>query len=651
MTSKQWFGASFLVIAGSVVFMMLFAFTGKLMYEFSFQEEELAEETTIAGVQVGEMRPEEAEAALQERIETFEENVRYELTWFDEQIPLPREAVSFHTGASVGRAAEDGSQETAAVSVDEEALREAVASFSFNSSMEEAVRLDELAAQIEEEAGALAQTDYSWMLHPHLHAHAQPAEDVLTAADRSMISEEMAQLLQQQPAITIPGNSDVSVMESLGLHDYPDMDEASLAALGSAVFEAVAPTNFTIEERHIRHTLLDHVPAGFDAHLSPGRKDFAFGNPNDYDYELQLEVTGGTLQVELYGYAYPHAINVDVMENGGLTAATRIRYTAPDEDAAGFDAGQGSDWGMDDDTGFDSSFEDETSFDDDGSSASGGSEGMLVETIRTIFRGDSTEDEDTIVLAEDYYAPVHALESRSISVREPEEEEEEDLEPDDEWDFPWEHTPENGFDSGDNRFNGGDDSFDGGNGFDGGEGSFNGDGGFDEGDDFFDGDGDFDGGDDFFDRDGDFDGGDDFFDGDGGFDGGDDFFDGGSGFDGGDDFFDGGNGNGFSDGNDFDSGSSGLTPEQQRAEQQFRSGSGFDSWLDQGGGEAFDTWAESGTPGDYNNWLREHGGDPQMGIDYTGDEIEFGRPGTFPDSGDGSTFPGFERPPVKGDGR
>ncbi|NJP36753.1 VanW family protein [Alkalicoccus luteus] len=640
MTSKQWFGASFLVIAGSVVFMMLFAFTGKLMYEFSFQDEELAEETSVAGVDVGGMRPEEAEEVLLERIETFEENVRYELTWFDEQIPLPREAVSIHTGASVGRAAEDGSQETAAVSVDEEALREAVSSFSFNSSMEDAVRMDELAARIEEDAGSLQQTDYSWMLHPYLHAHAQPTETVLTGADRSSVSDEMAQLLQQHETIEIPGGSDVSVMEALGLHDYPDMDEESLAALGSAVFEAVAPTNFSIEERHIRHTLLDSVPPGFDAHLSPGRKDFAFGNPNDYDYELQLNVTGGSLQVELYGYAYPHAINVDVMENGNIAAETRIRYTAPD-DEAGFNASQNNssdDWGMQDDDNSDSdSAFDGTGFDDDGmtneSSPSGGSDGMLVETVRTIFRGDSSEDEETMVLAEDYYAPVHALESRSISVREPEEEEEETFpDPDEEWDFPWEHTPENGFDAGDDSFNGGN-GFDGGDDFfddGGGDGSFDGNDGFDEGNGFFEGDGGFDDGDGSFDE-------------NDGFDEGDDSFDGGSGF--GDDGFSGESGNGF--GGD----GSGLTPEQRRAEQQFRSGSGFDSWLDQGGGDAFDAWAESGTPGDYNNWLREHGGDPQMGIDYSDNEIEFGRPGTFPESGDGSTFPGFERPPVKGEER
>ncbi|CAM3822694.1 VanW family protein [Alkalicoccus chagannorensis] len=415
MTRIQWFAASFLVLAGSVTFMLVFAYTAQLTYEVSFQGERFAEDSEIAGIDVSDMTRDEAVDAVRENVEGWQEETHLHLTWFDEEIPVPRESIQFLIEPTVDRRLDDpdASDEGVITAVDQGAVRQSAESFSFREDMRTAVDIDDLTDDIERETASLPDDDLQWMMHGYLNASAQPEEVVIAEASRSnVVTPELQEALDGVTSETIEGGTSFSVMEQLSTPSEDWVDEEPLAALGSAVFEVVASSNFNIEERHHRYALLDSVPMGFDAHLEEDIRDFQFTNPNDYDYELEFNLTGTNLEVTLVGYEFPYDIAVDVFETDNIGTRTKITYSQTQET------------------------EDSTTELDNGEN------GLRVETIRTLSYQDAELDDEPIgqqVLAEDYYAPVHALERRSIDQRQEEEEDE------DEDDFPWFDEDFNGF--------------------------------------------------------------------------------------------------------------------------------------------------------------------------------------------------------------
>ncbi|PRO64904.1 VanW family protein [Alkalicoccus urumqiensis] len=413
MSMKQWFAAAFLILAGSVTFILVFAYTGLLMYQIGFEEDQFAEDTTVAGVDVSGMHRTEAVETVREALEDWQEETRMSLTWYDEEIPLDREDVLFLVEPTIDRLLQEETPRSSGliVTADGQALEDAVDSFSFRDDMTEAVDVESLQLTVQEEAGDLPPGDVNWMLHPHLTAEAEPEEQILMEAVRpGVVTPELEAVIAGSDMIPVPGKSDVSVLSHLNLPEDADVEEEALAAVGSAVFEASSFSNFTVEERHQRYALLDSVPLGFDAHLEPERRDFQFYNPNDYSYEIQLTTNGTDLTVALYGYEFPYDIDVQVEETDSVGTDTRIVYSkARNEGSA--------------------SIEDR------------GEDGFRTRTSRTLAYSQREPDAEPIgeeILAEDYYAPIHAVEERSIYVREPDEEEEEEdpLEEDDR--VPWE---------------------------------------------------------------------------------------------------------------------------------------------------------------------------------------------------------------------
>ncbi|SDN58789.1 VanW family protein [Alkalicoccus daliensis] len=424
MTTRQWFAASFLVIAGSVTFILIFAYTGLLMYQVAFQEPRFPEETSVAGVDISNMDREEAIDAVNISMEERETDSYYAVTWFDMEVPVPPEAVNFSVESTIDEVMESGRTETdLAVTVNHGRLEEALSEFFYNNNAEGAVRTEELAAALEEEAGTLPEDGISLMLHPYLIETERPQEVYIHGASRSgIVTPGVEEILGSLSSVTIESKSNFSLLEELDLSAGDLVEEEVLAAISSAVFETVASTNFAIEERHQRHALLDIVPAGFDAHIAVDAKDFQFYNPNDYNYELEVSTNGSDLEVSLYGYEFPYNIEVAVEETDRLGTERRIIYTKEGETAS-------SDM---------SSFSNtETEEEISGDTVEAGEEGFRVETVRTISYAGDLEESAVQLLAEDYYAPFHVLEERDINVREPEEEEPAD-------EFPWQEDQWNG---------------------------------------------------------------------------------------------------------------------------------------------------------------------------------------------------------------
>ncbi|WP_338484769.1 VanW family protein [Alkalicoccus halolimnae] len=410
MTKLKWFGASFIVIAGSIAFMLVFAFTGQLMYQISFQQERMQEDTFIAGVDVSELNRYEAMSALSEEVETWEEDFRYYLTWYDEEQEVPQEAISVQIEPAVEQMLENPElrEGTVPISVDQTLLQETLEEFSFREDMRDAVNVMELASDIETELGGLPEGEQSMQLHGYLESFAEPEQGLLSEASRTGgMSAQLRDVLPADGRIVIEGGTSFSLLEMLG---GGLLEEETMAALSSAVFETVAATNFDIQERHQRHELPDIVPAGYDANVEANERDFRFFNPNDYTYELEIVTNGGDLQVSLYGHEFPYDIDVRVEETARTSPETRIRYSTQ-------------------------TAENSTQ------TVENGRDGFRMETVRVVSYDDAFEPLDEEVLAEDYYAPLHSVEERNIASRVPEKEEPFE-------DFPWDENEQN--DSGSN---------------------------------------------------------------------------------------------------------------------------------------------------------------------------------------------------------
>lgn len=71
--------------------------------------------------------------------------------------------------------------------------------------------------------------------------------------------------------------------------------------ISSTLYNAVFLANLNITERHNHQFLTSYVPAGRDATVSYGYKDFKFINNRTYPIKIELKVTNGIVYCNIYG--------------------------------------------------------------------------------------------------------------------------------------------------------------------------------------------------------------------------------------------------------------------------------------------------------------------------------------------------------------
>ncbi|RXT14689.1 VanW family protein [Ammoniphilus sp. CFH 90114] len=192
---------------------------------------------------------------------------------------------------------------------------------------------------------------------------------------------EDSQLIQWIPKltqITIPAESTVSLLTILQEHHIDPLPSVALDTIASAIYQAILPTNFEVLERNISRELPPYIKLGYEAKVIPGKYDLVFHNPNPSDYKFGLTYRSGELRLVISGLPLPNDYTILLEEERSFQPKTVIHYNSQLGDTE----------------------------------KNVKVEGQAGKYVKVYRKPAST---DKILVAEDFYPPIHRVEERNVS--------------------------------------------------------------------------------------------------------------------------------------------------------------------------------------------------------------------------------------------
>jgi hypothetical protein len=203
------------------------------------------------------------------------------------------------------------------------------------------------------------------------------AESVVTNYKRDRHLQKWLNALNN---IVISANETTSLLTMLSKNENTPIASESLNVVATGLYKAILKTNFTIIERHISRSIPSYASLGYEAKVVPNEMDFAFHNPNEDNYVLQIREEKNTLYVNIIGPGLPFQYIPSITDRRQFNPKTIVHFS--EEVEAGESVVQNE-----------------------------GQPGYLGNVIRKVFDINNKLVETTII-AEDFYPPVHRVELR-----------------------------------------------------------------------------------------------------------------------------------------------------------------------------------------------------------------------------------------------
>ncbi|MDZ5470803.1 VanW family protein (plasmid) [Bacillus sp. 31A1R] len=164
------------------------------------------------------------------------------------------------------------------------------------------IDIDRLTEELLLSAEVLQPGAYKFKLEEFLVKDKFNEQSIITEANLKLkaVPREIREL--GEVTIEIPPNSQFSLLSYLKENKTSKLSTYSLSLLGTAIYQVILPTNFSIIERHTSLELPKYANLGFEANVNADKnKDLLFANPNDYGYSIDLLIDNTRLIVQLKG--------------------------------------------------------------------------------------------------------------------------------------------------------------------------------------------------------------------------------------------------------------------------------------------------------------------------------------------------------------
>ncbi|PLS01312.1 G5 domain-containing protein [Neobacillus cucumis] len=212
------------------------------------------------------------------------------------------------------------------------------------------------------------------------------------AAEKDVIISEAILNLKEVPLelpAIIAKNSEIIIAEgaTFSVLDYAKEQTISnsylLSLLGTGIYQAILPTNFTIVDRNISSSLPDYAGLGLEARVTPNRnKDLIITNPNKTSYTLVLGLKNNQLSVSLKGEKFLYNYKIIKKDEQSIKPKTIVQYSPLLKSGNTL-------------------------------VKAAGSNGKYVKVYREVYQGEQLVKTDFI--AEDYYSPVYRVEIHALT--------------------------------------------------------------------------------------------------------------------------------------------------------------------------------------------------------------------------------------------
>lgn len=367
----------FFIVCLCTAFIFSFQFfSQKAMFTLFDTNQGYKEGTTIGSVDISGQVKEQAILALQNKTEEWLEKKQVVLQY--NTVSFPADSFSFDIEESV-KEVRDGAYSPVKVRISEDRLLSQIEK-NTNSEIISLLDTEKLKQKLQETASRLSSEPQTLQLTDFMNK--EEAAQVLSQSSITGVSAYMQGLsewVKHNETLTVPAQGEVSVLE-LAKKKHLGVTDDTLSIIGSLMYKAVLSTNFIIAEREIGRELPEYIKMGMEAKVIQNKQDFRFVNSNQFSYTLKFQLLHDGISLYIEGYPFLYDYSIDT-KTALLPAGTIVQKEVPGKK------------------------------DDAVLTPRNGRTGQVMK----VYRIASNENGDVVKrekLAEDYYLPINAVETK-----------------------------------------------------------------------------------------------------------------------------------------------------------------------------------------------------------------------------------------------
>lgn len=365
-----------------IVYLFSFSHLSVFAYEAFFtKEDSYATGTKIAGTDVSKLEKPEATSAVQTGLTNWQNTASFFISYKERKEALPMDVFEFDLEKTMD-GAQSEAQNNASVNVNYSKLNQFLTNLVGAEELSR-VSVKKLRRDLTNTAASLNSSGGTLHLEAYVPKKLMQKQTVSQAIIK-LSDEQVADLstwLTKQKKITIPGNTQFSLLANAKENDLVDFSNDSLSLLGSVLYEMFTSTNFEILERHTSRELPKWAQLGYEARILNEKLDLVLFNPNYLSYDVKLEMKNNELHASLEGEPFLYSYSSSVKDPQQFKPKIVVQY------ATSLLPGTRQ-------------------------TIESGENGQLVKVFREItWKGQSIK---SLLLGEDFYPPVHGVELRGF---------------------------------------------------------------------------------------------------------------------------------------------------------------------------------------------------------------------------------------------
>ncbi|WP_078413932.1 VanW family protein [Priestia abyssalis] len=380
----------FLLLTLCTGYLVSFSHFGVFAYEKFFgSSSQYSDGTTLGTIPAARISSQALQEQLAAEVESWQKTHSIMIHYKEKIEVLPMDIFSFNIEDSV-LGIESGEKNPISVQVNEELFNQFLRYFT---SPEEVKKLDsdKLKKDLYTQAAFLNTSKRDYRLEAYTdskHAKQEVISHAIVSSD-TVSSQDISSLIEKVKTIEIGPNAQISLLEIVKKANLSNPSNELLSLWGSSIYQTIINSNFDILERHISRQLPEGIEPGFEAKIAEGKQDLVFFNPNFTSYVLKFELVHNSLKTTLQGEPLFYRYEAVVKDIEKYEPKTIVQFNAA------FPPNVRNIEEM-------------------------GREGMVIKVYRDIIADGA--DVKSVLLAEDFYPPVHMIEQRGFEVEEEEKE-------------------------------------------------------------------------------------------------------------------------------------------------------------------------------------------------------------------------------------
>lgn len=320
---------TFFILFLCTFFLHVFSQVGVFAYEKMWKVRDVYPSgTEIANVHVSGLEEEAAYRKVQAAVQQWKSGEPVRFSHYNQEILLSKQAFSFDIQDTFSKIT-SGKQIPLSVKVDTDLLYQEMGS---GLTIEQWREMDKkrLQEELEALASVLQENNEPIVLSSYMENEEEKNETAIYEAKHSIpvdVQMDVKSWVEQQNTLSITSKEGFSFLETLKKAENLSISNDGATFIASTIYEVILHTNFDIVERSISPTKPTNIPLGYESKIIQDEMDFRFYNLNPISYRLVFKIEKDALIVSMVGKPFPHQYNVQLKDEQRYKPRTVIQYS------------------------------------------------------------------------------------------------------------------------------------------------------------------------------------------------------------------------------------------------------------------------------------------------------------------------------------